>query len=217
MLLARRKTSWWEGLYCPVHPKNAYRLVLVPVEVNWRDYWLHSICSVTAVPAWKNPSIPSRFETLLLLFPSNSSPHCYISFLLWTSHPDFPASPQPAVNDTGISSSLIALFHFLRAGSITSKLFPLTQGLALACWPSPAVPESSEEGSTWGQGCRVQPGHALRIPVRLLQGFVESAHVLHVLLVPRPLCARGDNPAENRPVLNTNSQAAISDPAKSPN
>lgn len=54
--------------------------------------------------------------------------------------PDFPASPQPTLSDTGISSLLIALshFHFLRPGSITSKLFPLTQGLALPCWPQPS-------------------------------------------------------------------------------
>lgn len=47
--------------------------------------------------------------------------------------PHFLASPQPAVNDTGISPSVIALSHFLRAGSVTSKLFPtnLRPGIAL--------------------------------------------------------------------------------------
>lgn len=126
VLLARRKTPWWERIYCPVHPKNAYKLV--PLEVKWGDYWLHSTCCVTAVPEWINPSILSRSENTAVLFPFSSSPHCYsISVLLWSSPPrpwcSSLASPRC---NTGISSWVIALFHshFLRTGCATSKPCP---------------------------------------------------------------------------------------------
>lgn len=72
--------------------------------------------------------------------------------------PDFPASPQPAVNDTGISPSVIAVFHSLRAASVTPKLFPakLRAGTALPYLRAVrrAALEASDAKSSLAACCR---------------------------------------------------------------